>query len=152
METIMIIGGCTIQEKADTNTNGTETKLDSLLREKGLWENAPPHEEPLKNECAHFLECVTKGLTSIADGREGLRVLKILKAAQSTLDDPCLGGSGGLKEGEAAERPYTAHETAVIDEGAVIGAGTKIWHFSHILGDTRIGENVNIGRNVVRNG
>ena len=112
----------------------------------------PPHEEPLKNECAHFLECVTKGLTPIADGREGLRVLKILKAAQSTLDAPCLGGSGGLKEGEAAERPYTAHETAVIDEGAVIGAGTKIWHFSHILGDTRIGENGNIGRNVVRNG
>ena len=41
MVTTMIPGGCTILEKADTNTNGTETKLDSLLREKGLWENAP---------------------------------------------------------------------------------------------------------------
>lgn len=44
---------------------------------------------------------------------------------------------------------YFAHETAVIDAGAVIGAGTKIWHFSHILGRTRIGDNCSIGQNVM---
>ena len=44
---------------------------------------------------------------------------------------------------------YFAHETAVIDEGAQIGAGTKIWHFSHIMSDCRIGRNCNIGQNVV---
>ncbi len=44
---------------------------------------------------------------------------------------------------------YNAHPTAVIDEGCVIGAGTRIWHFSHIMPDCRIGENCNIGQNVV---
>ncbi len=44
---------------------------------------------------------------------------------------------------------YTAHPTAVIDEGAEIGTGTKIWHFSHIMGPCRIGENCNLGQNVV---
>lgn len=44
---------------------------------------------------------------------------------------------------------YKAHETAVIDDGARIGAGTRIWHFSHIMPDTVIGENCNFGQNVV---
>lgn len=44
---------------------------------------------------------------------------------------------------------YFAHETAVIDEGAVIGKGTKIWHFSHIMNDAKLGEGCNIGQNVV---
>ena len=44
---------------------------------------------------------------------------------------------------------YFAHETAVIDEGVQIGAGTKIWHFSHIMTGCVIGENCNLGQNVV---
>ncbi len=44
---------------------------------------------------------------------------------------------------------YFAHETAVIDPGCNIGAGTKIWHFSHIMPNCIIGENCNIGQNVV---
>lgn len=44
---------------------------------------------------------------------------------------------------------YKAHETAVIDEGCHIGAGTKIWHFSHIMSDARLGANCNLGQNVV---
>jgi UDP-2-acetamido-3-amino-2,3-dideoxy-glucuronate N-acetyltransferase len=44
---------------------------------------------------------------------------------------------------------YFAHETAVIDDGALIGAGTKIWHFSHIMTDAVVGERCNIGQNVV---
>ncbi len=46
-------------------------------------------------------------------------------------------------------KEYFAHETAVIDEGCSIGKGTKIWHFSHIMKDSVIGENCNIGQNVV---
>jgi UDP-2-acetamido-3-amino-2,3-dideoxy-glucuronate N-acetyltransferase len=41
------------------------------------------------------------------------------------------------------------HPTAVIDEGAQIGAGTKIWHFCHIMPDCIIGERCNLGQNVV---
>ena len=46
-------------------------------------------------------------------------------------------------------KKYFAHPTAVIDEGAQIGAGTKIWHFSHIMPESTIGSNCNIGQNVV---
>lgn len=41
------------------------------------------------------------------------------------------------------------HETAVIDEGALIGAGCKVWHFSHIMPGAVLGERCNIGQNVV---
>lgn len=44
---------------------------------------------------------------------------------------------------------YFAHPTAVIDENCIIGDGTKIWHFSHIMSGGVIGEQCNIGQNVV---
>ena len=44
---------------------------------------------------------------------------------------------------------YFAHESSYIDDGAVIGAGTKIWHFSHILPGAVIGAGCNLGQNVV---
>ncbi len=47
------------------------------------------------------------------------------------------------------EETYFAHETSVIDEPCEIGSGTKIWHFSHIMRNCRIGKNCNIGQNVV---
>lgn len=46
-------------------------------------------------------------------------------------------------------KDYFAHETAVIDDGASIGVGTKIWHFSHIYAGARIGENCVLGQNVM---
>lgn len=47
------------------------------------------------------------------------------------------------------EKEYFAHETAVIDGGCTIGRGTKIWHFSHIMKESVIGEGCNLGQNVV---
>lgn len=44
---------------------------------------------------------------------------------------------------------YFAHETAVIDQDCLIGEGTKIWHFSHIMSNCKVGKNCNIGQNVV---
>lgn len=44
---------------------------------------------------------------------------------------------------------FFAHETAIIDDNCQIGAGTKIWHFSHIMNGCIIGEHCNIGQNVV---
>ena len=41
------------------------------------------------------------------------------------------------------------HPTAVVDEGATLGEGTKVWHFSHIMSDAMVGERCNIGQNVV---
>ena len=50
---------------------------------------------------------------------------------------------------ESIANDYFAHETAVVDNGCVIGAGTKIWHFSHVMSGCKIGERCNIGQNVV---
>lgn len=50
---------------------------------------------------------------------------------------------------KAMSENYFAHETAVIDEGCDIGEGTKIWHFSHIMPNCKIGKRCNIGQNVV---
>lgn len=44
---------------------------------------------------------------------------------------------------------YFVHESSYVDEGAVIGRGTKIWHFSHIMPGAVIGERCNLGQNVV---
>lgn len=57
----------------------------------------------------------------------------------------------GLVENKmtTANKMYFSHETACIDEGCDVGEGTKIWHFSHILGGSQIGENCVIGQNVM---
>jgi len=44
---------------------------------------------------------------------------------------------------------YFAHKTAIVDENVNIGEGTKVWHFSHILSHTSIGENCSFGQNCV---
>lgn len=110
-----------------------------------------PQAEPLRLECEHFLACIANGQRPTTDGNEGLRVLKVLNAAQWSLD--------GMERGRRTEdrRQKTedrrqgcfVHETAVIDEDVAIGDGTKIWHFSHVLSNSRIGEGCNIGQNVV---
>ena len=112
-------------------------------------------EEPLKAECQHFLECVTKGMTPRTDGREGLRVLQVLQASQESLNhDGCkinlepATNSNSLSPDSSA-KSYFVHESSYIDENVEIGLGTKIWHFSHVLSGSRIGENCNIGQNVV---
>lgn len=99
--------------------------------------------EPLKLECAHFLECITKGQKARTDGEEGLRVLSVLDAAQRSLTT----GKKTKITDETAS--YFVHETALVDAGCTIGEGSKIWHFSHILGKTSIGKNVIIGQNVM---
>ncbi|HEX7117806.1 MAG TPA: acyltransferase [Longimicrobiales bacterium] len=52
---------------------------------------------------------------------------------------------------EMREMPggYSVHESSYVDAGAVIGAGTKIWHFCHIMPGAVIGEHCSIGQNVV---
>lgn len=46
------------------------------------------------------------------------------------------------------EKEYFCHESAIIDKGAQIGRGTKIWHFSHVMGKCQLGENCKLGQNV----
>jgi UDP-2-acetamido-3-amino-2,3-dideoxy-glucuronate N-acetyltransferase len=50
--------------------------------------------------------------------------------------------------GRRAGRKYWAHPTAVVDRGAQIGAGTKVWHFCHVMAGARIGADCVLGQNV----
>lgn len=43
---------------------------------------------------------------------------------------------------------YYKHDTSIIDQGAIIGKGTKVWHFTHIMGTAQIGEHCILGQNV----
>ena len=43
---------------------------------------------------------------------------------------------------------FFVHETAIVDQGATVGVGTKIWHWTHVSGGAKIGKNVSIGQNV----
>ena len=120
-------------------------------------------EEPLRQECRHFLDCISKNLTPLTDGLEGLRVLKILNASQASLDE---NGRKVFTHDLSFQKPATisskltpavsdqkagvfVHPTAVIDDNVTLERGTKVWHFSHVLGGSKVGKNCNIGQNVM---
>lgn len=102
--------------------------------------------EPLKRECQHFLDCVVDRRTPRTDGRNGVQVLEILEACGQSLRN----NGEPVRVVTAAVRPnYSAHSTAAIDDPCEIGEGTRIWHFSHVMANSRIGKNCNLGQNVV---
>ena len=103
--------------------------------------------EPLRAEMSHFIKCVEEHKPPQTDGPSGLRVLRVLQACQRSLDRN--GAAIPLAEIAPATKPYFAHETATVDEPCEIGAGTKIWHYSHVMKDCRIGSNCNLGQNVL---
>jgi UDP-2-acetamido-3-amino-2,3-dideoxy-glucuronate N-acetyltransferase len=47
------------------------------------------------------------------------------------------------------EQNYFVHPTSIVEEGAIIGKGTKVWHFCHIMKDSVIGDECNLGQNTV---
>jgi UDP-2-acetamido-3-amino-2,3-dideoxy-glucuronate N-acetyltransferase len=109
-------------------------------------------EEPLAIECRAFLECVARRVTPRTDGREGLRVLEVLEAAQRSLDREGAAvrlDRSGTTTPQAGRRGVRIHPTAVVDEPCEIQAGTTIWHFAHILAGSRIGADCTLGQNVV---
>ena len=104
--------------------------------------------EPLRAECQHFLDCMDSRTAPVSDGAEGLRVLRVLDACQRALHSDEVAPGRSEAKGEKTERAYFVHESAYADEGADIGAGTKIWHFSHIMKGAKIGGRCVIGQNV----
>jgi len=102
--------------------------------------------EPLNLECRHFLDCVATGARPRTDGREGLRVLRVLARASEALQGH---SSVGPIQKVRPRSDVRIHESAFVDEPSEIGAGTRIWHFVHILPHTRIGRNCSLGQNVM---
>ncbi len=108
-----------------------------------------PEEEPLAAECRHFLDCIQDGIRPRTDGAEGLSVLRILQAAETSM-------RRNGQPTKLADRPtqptasdVSIHHTATVDDGVEIGKGTKIWHYTHILPNVKIGADCIIGQNVM---
>jgi UDP-2-acetamido-3-amino-2,3-dideoxy-glucuronate N-acetyltransferase len=103
------------------------------------------------------MECMSGRLEPITDGREGLKVLNILNASQASLN-ACgkkiklksgAEGSGAAGVSNYAAPEYFVHPTAIIDDNVTVGQGSKIWHFSHILSGSKVGDKCNMGQNVM---
>src|ERR1700720_566311 len=102
-----------------------------------------PAQEPLRLECLHFLECISTRQTPSTDGNNGVRVLRLLNASERSLRN-----QGAVQNLEDVPANYFADPTAKVDEPTTIGAGTHIWHFSHVMANCVIGEKCNMGQNV----
>ncbi len=100
--------------------------------------------EPLKNQCAAFVAAIRSRQNPLADGENGLQVVRVLEASDRSIKD----GGKKITLRKSADKAYFCHETACVDAGAEIGEGTKIWHFSHVLPGARIGRNCTVGQNV----
>ncbi len=114
--------------------------------------------EPLELECRHFLECLASGARPRTDGPEGLRVLRVLARASEALKAAngaatAAAATGAATAAAAGETPsfpgVQIHPSAYIDQPCEIGAGSRIWHFVHILPRTRIGRDCSLGQNVM---
>jgi UDP-2-acetamido-3-amino-2,3-dideoxy-glucuronate N-acetyltransferase len=119
--------------------------------------------EPLKNELIHFIDCILNNKKPLTDSEESLRVLKVLELAQKQLDsqthntnfnnffNSCVDVNkiDVNKKVKSELKDIFVHESSYIDENVEIGSGSKIWHFSHILKNTKIGSNVIISQNVM---
>ncbi len=105
-----------------------------------------PEAEPLLEECRHFLECCEARRSPRTDAAEGLRVLQVLSAAQASLEGH--GEAVSPLRSPEPVAPYFVHPTAVVDAGADVGTGTKVWHFSHVSAGARLGPQCNLGQNV----
>jgi len=97
---------------------------------------------PLQLECEHFIHCCKTRETPLTNGNEGLAVLRILDSCHQQL----VPKSNGSSRISPKMKHYFSHETAIINEKAKIGKGTKIWHYTHVLGG-EIGNNCSIGQN-----
>ena len=97
---------------------------------------------PLTEELRYFVERIPNDSIDIANGHQAVEVMEILEHATASLR------SSETRETSQFVTDYFVHATSVVDEGATIGAGTKIWHFSHVQSGARLGANCSLGQNV----
>lgn len=110
-------------------------------------------DEPLRREMQAFLDAVRHPALPVrADGAEGMRVLAVLAAAERSLlahGQPVeLGRLAAAAPLQWAAAGVEVHPSAIVGARAQIGAGTKVWHFVHVMDGARIGKDCVLGHNV----
>ena len=101
------------------------------------------NDEPLKVECQDFIKSITERTNPKVTGEKGLRVIKVLAKCQESLDN----NGESIKLSEETLDTFI-HRSSIIDSHSIIGKGTKIWHFSHVMSKAQIGEGCNFGQGV----
>lgn len=105
-----------------------------------------PADEPLRKECEHFLDCIASRSKPETDGWNGVRVLRVLNAAQRSLKNKA---EAQVPTAKPAVKPnYYVDPSAIVDQPCAIGEGTYIWHFSHVMKNSMLGKKCNLGQNV----
>jgi len=106
-------------------------------------------DEPLGLEMKAFLEAVLTRVPPRTDGVEALRVLDVLDACERSL------AQGGASVDLVVSKPLPqppfdvhVHPSAIVGAGAQVGAGSRIWHFAHVMDGARIGRDVVLGQSV----
>lgn len=114
------------------------------VKHDGPTEIVPYERElPLTAELRYFVEHLDGGPIDISDGQCGVDVLEILEQATDSL----LAQEGGLPPQRPAAK-YFVHPSSFVDDNVEIGEGTRIWHFSHVQSNAKIGRNCSVGQNV----
>jgi UDP-2-acetamido-3-amino-2,3-dideoxy-glucuronate N-acetyltransferase len=102
--------------------------------------------EPLLVECEEFIHSIRTRCSPRTDGESGLQVLRVLAAAQRSLEE---GSRRVSLSGDSKAPPrYQVHPTATVDPGVDIGNNTKIWHYSHVMPGVKIGHDCVLGQNI----
>ena len=113
-------------------------RRDLTVEDMGCVDLPVPEGDALEAEARHFLTCIEKRVCTLTPGQSGVEVVKILVEASRAL-----AGSP-----EADSPAFFIHPTACVDEPATIGAGTQIWHFSHVMDGADLGKRCRVGQNV----
>jgi UDP-2-acetamido-3-amino-2,3-dideoxy-glucuronate N-acetyltransferase len=104
-----------------------------------------PEAEPLAIECEHFLDACAGRTRVRTDGAEAVRVLTVLDMAQRSLNDD--GEAMHPIAPSSSEAPFV-HPAALVESGAEIGAGSRVWPHAHVMSGARIGRRCVLGKNV----
>jgi UDP-2-acetamido-3-amino-2,3-dideoxy-glucuronate N-acetyltransferase len=100
--------------------------------------------EPLAAACEHFVRCLITREQPYTDAQNGVEVLEVLGAATSSIARR--GETVTLQSPEISSP--VVHPTAIVDDGAEIGPETRVWHYSHVMPEARIGRGCVLGQNV----
>jgi predicted dehydrogenase len=109
--------------------------------------------EPLLAECRHFADAVRDRRAVLTDGASALEVLEVIEAGQRSLGagghPVAVGGHTAAQAGagEGADDTFV-HPTAVVDQGARLGSGARVWHYTHVMAGACIGSSCTLGQNV----